>query len=176
MKHGKLYVVAILLVLLGCSKSEITPPPPVDDSNLVNTTPIAGTTMKKMEGIYKLVGGTGELGVEFVCKVSKYRVSFFSEKDGIFFILNYGLKSSDGSIQFSGFYRYSEFTTQASINFSVAAAEGASDLLAGVISNLKMRGIVSNDSISLQYQRAFSTFATNNPFIIFAHHGVQTTS
>src|SRR3954452_12000133 len=123
MKYGKLYVVATLLVvvLLGCSKSEITDPPAIEDYNLVNTTPIPGTTMKKMEGIYKLVGGTGELGVEFVCKVSKQRVSFFSEKDGIFFILNYGSKSSDGSIQFSGFYRYSEFTTQGSIQFSVAA-------------------------------------------------------
>src|SRR6478736_4429504 len=147
MKYGKLYVAATLLivVLLGCSKSEITPAPLIDEQNLANTTPITGTTMKKTEDIYKLVGGTDELGAEFVCKVSKYRVSFFSEKDGIFFILNYGLKSSDGSIQFSGFYLYSEFTTQASINFSVAAAEGESDLLAGVISNLKMRGIVSND-------------------------------
>jgi len=178
MKYGKLYVAATLLivVLLGCSKSEITPAPLIDEQNLANTTPITGTTMKKMEGIYKLVGGTGELGAEFVCKVSKYRVSFFSEKDGIFFILKYGLKPSDGSIQFSGFYRYSEFPTQGSIQFSVAAAEGATDLLAGVVSNLKMRGNVSNDSISLQYQHAFSAYATNNPFIIFAHHGVQTTS
>src|SRR6478736_884212 len=153
MKYGKLYVAATLLivVLLGCSKSEITPAPLIDEQNLANTTPITGTTMKKMEGIYKLVGGTGELGAEFVFKVSKYRVSFFSEKDGIFFILKYGLKPSDGSIQFSGFYRYSEFPTQGSIQFSVAAAEGATDLLAGVVSNLKMRGNVSSDSISLQY-------------------------
>src|SRR4051812_27534615 len=156
MKYGKLYVVAtlLILILLGCSKSEITVPPPIDDHNLVNTTPIQGATLKKMEGIYKLVGGTNELGAEFVCKVSKYRVSFFSEKDGIFLILNYGLKPTDGSIQFSGFYRYSEITTQGSISFSVAAAEGATDLLSGVISNLKLRGIVSHDSISLQYQHA----------------------
>ena len=176
MKHTTLYIVATLFILLGCSKSEITPPSNNEDANLVNTTPIPGTTMKKMEGIYKLIDGSSGLGTQFVCKVSKNRVSFFSNQDGIFMILKYGYNSSDGSIQFSGFYRYSEITTQGNIHFSISAAEGATDLLAGVISNLKLRGIFSNDSLTLHYDHAFTNYATNNPFMIFAHHGVQTTS
>ena len=176
MKYTTLYIVATLLILLGCSKSEITPPGNNEDANLVNTTPIPGTKMKKMEGIYKLTDGSSGLGIQFVCKVSKSRVSFFSNQDGIFMILKYGYKSSDGSIQFSGFYRYSEITTQGNIQFSISATEGATDLLAGVISNLKLRGIFSNDSLTLHYDHAFTDYATKNPFIIFAHHGVQTTS
>ncbi len=176
MKYTTLYIVATLLIFLGCSKSEITPPGNNEEANLENTSSIPATTMKKMEGIYKLVDGSSGLGSQFVCKVSKHRVSFFSNQDGIFMILKYGYKSSDGSIQFSGFYRYSEFPTQGNIQFSISATEGATDLLAGVISNLKLRGIFSNDSLTLQYQHAFSTYATNNPFMIFAHHGVQTTS
>ncbi len=50
MKHTTLYIVATLLILLGCSKSEITPPGNNEDANLVNTTTIPGSTMKKMEG------------------------------------------------------------------------------------------------------------------------------
>lgn len=176
MKYTKLYIVAILLIFLGCSKSEITPPGNNADANLVNTTPIPGTTMKMMEGIYKLAGGNSGLGIQFVCKVSKYRVSFFSNQDGIFMILKYGYNSSDGSIQFSGFYRYSEFPTQGNIHFSVSATEGATDLLNGVISNLKLRGLFSTDSLTLQYDHPFSDYVTKNPFMIFAHHGVQTTS
>jgi glycerophosphoryl diester phosphodiesterase len=175
MKYTKTYIVATLFILLGCSKSEITPPVK-DDSGLANTTPIPGTTMKKMEGIYKLLDGSGSLGSQFVCKVSKYRVSFFSDKDGIFIILNYGYKSSDGSIQFSGFYRYSELTTQGTIQFSMAAADGASDLLAGIISNFVLKGAFSGSSFTLHYDHAFTDYATHNPFMIFAHHGVQTTA
>ncbi len=176
MKYTTLYIVATLLILLGCSKSEITPPGNNEDANLLNTAPISGTTMKKMEGIYKLVDGSSGLGVQFVCKVSKNRVSFFSNQDGIFMILKYGYKTSDGSIQFSGFYRYSEFPTQGNIHFSISVTEGAADLLDGVLSNLKLRGIFSNDSLTLHYDHAFSDYAIKNPFMIFAHHGVQTTS
>src|SRR2546423_1781838 len=111
MKYSKAFLFVALL-LLGCSKSKITEPPDGDDYNLVNTTPVPDSTIVKMEGIYKLSSGSGSLGSQFVCKVSKLRVSFFSDADGIFIILKYGYNSSDGSVQFSGTWRYSELTTQ----------------------------------------------------------------
>ena len=176
MKHLNSYLLITLLILIGCSRSEITEPPEDDDYNLVNTTPIADSIMRTMEGIYKLNAGSGSLGSQFVCKVSRFRVSFFSERDGVFIILKYGYNSTDGSVQFSGFWRYSEFTTQGKIHFSISVADGATDLLAGVIANLKLQGTFSDQAISLQYDRAFSAYATNNPFIILGHHGVLTTT
>ena len=129
-----------------------------------------------MEGIYTASAGSQELGSKFVCKVSKYKVSFFSEKDGIFIILKYGYKS-DGSIQFSGFWRYSEKPNQGNIQFSISASEGATELLAGKIStSLKLQGVFSDQHLTLQYNKAFSSYATNNPLKIFAHHGMQTTA
>src|SRR5215467_13755163 len=106
MKNVRLILLFSLILFLSCSKSKITPSEN-DDYNLVGTTPIAGSVMKKMEGIYKLTSGSEDLGSQFVCKTSKSRVSFFSDLDGIFIILKYGYNPADGSIQFSGFWRYS---------------------------------------------------------------------
>src|ERR1043166_1606801 len=109
MKYWSSFISVFLILLISCSKSEITLPPKNSDSNLNGTSFIDGSVMKKMEGIYVQENGSDNLGKQFVCKVSKFKVSFFSNKDGIFIILKYGFKS-DGSIQFSGFWRYSELT------------------------------------------------------------------
>lgn len=168
----------ISLGIFSCSKSEITLPPDPDDSNLVGTTnlPFAGgASMKNMEGIYKLEDGSTGLGNVFVCKVSKYKVSFFSNNSGLSILLNYGYKASEGSIQFSGFYRFSESPQQGTIQFSIADADGASDLLTGFPDNLVIKGTFSGNELTLKFERHFSDFATNNPFMVFAHHGIQTT-
>jgi glycerophosphoryl diester phosphodiesterase len=136
--------------------------------------------MKNMEGIYSLSGGNSSLGSEFVCKVSKNKVSFFSDNEnGIFFILGYGYNQANGSIQFSGFWRYSENATQGTIQFSVASTDGASDLLVnGIVSHLQLKGSFnpSQQPINLQYKRPFSQYVLTHEFSIFAHHGVQTTA
>jgi glycerophosphoryl diester phosphodiesterase len=175
MKYWKSFIVATLLMFFSCSKSKITSSES-DDYNLAGTTPIATSVMKKMEGIYKLTDGNGNLGSQFVCKTSKSRVSFFSDLDGIFIILKYGYNPDDGSIQFSGFWRYSEKIDQGKIHGSISASDGATDLLAGILSGIKLKGTIFDSPWSIQYDRAFSDFTSNNPFIIFAHHGVQTTS
>ena len=101
-------LVGALVWLASCSLNDITPPPVTMDVNLANTAPLSNTVMKKMEGIYTLSDGNEDLGTDFVCKASKYKVSFFSNKSGIFIILKYGFNQSDNSIRFSGFWRYSE--------------------------------------------------------------------
>jgi glycerophosphoryl diester phosphodiesterase len=178
MKNRLLYWTLVLMIFFSCSKNGITLPPNNPDSNLVNTKFISDTVMKNMEGIYSLSDGSGSLGSQFVCKVSKHKVSFFSDQSGIFFILGYGLNPTDSSIQFSGFWRYSETATQGIINFSVAKIDGASDLLLnGIAGNLQLKGnFNSNQSISLQYKRPFSAYVLSHEFSIFAHHGVQTTA
>jgi glycerophosphoryl diester phosphodiesterase len=159
---------------MSCKKNEITIPPSNQNENLINTQTISGITMKNMEGIYTLSSGSNILGDQFVCKASRYKVSFFSNKEGIFIILKYGLKTADGSIQFSGFWRYSEKKDQGNIQFSISAANGATDLLNGIINQLKISG-VGND-MQLSYQRPFTANAINKGFMFMAHHGVQTTS
>ncbi len=171
--------ILIATILWSCSKSEITVPPENADTNLSNTTAIDGSVMKLMEGIYKLSDGSDGLGKQFVCKVSKYKVSFFSEKEGIFMILKYGL-SADSSIQFSGFWRFSETPTQGNIAFTLPAGTGGKDLFHGIITNLSMSGFFMDNSnknpISIQFERHFTPYTAGREFMVFAHHGVQTTS
>jgi glycerophosphoryl diester phosphodiesterase len=132
-----------------------------------------------MEAIYTLSSGSTGLGTQFVCKTSRFRVSFFSNTSGIFMILEYGLDPADSSIKFSGFWRYSQTATQGLVNFRIPKNEAAIFLKTGDISALSLAGSIGNgaeDSINLKFSRHFSTYATNNPFQIYAHHGVQTTA
>ncbi len=180
MNYRYSYLFLILMAFFSCSKNRVTLPPSNPGTNLIGTTFIPDTVMKSMEGIYTLSDGSSSLGTQFVCKISKNKVSFFSNDSGIFFILGYGFNPADGSIQFSGFWRYSETATQGIINFSVAKTDGASDLLLNkIVSNLQLKGAFDNpsqQSISLHYSKPFSQYILSHEFTIFAHHGVQTGS
>jgi glycerophosphoryl diester phosphodiesterase len=181
-RYSTFLCILFSLLFLSCSKNQITPPPQVNLSNVVNTDYLSDTLMKKMEGVYELSLGNGGLGSQFVCKVSKYKISFFSNTSGIFFILSYGFNPTDSSIQFAGFWRYSENATQGNINFSISKAGGASDLLQeGIVSNLTLMGTFTDKSgasqnMELKFGRPFSPYAIAHEFQIYAHHGVQTTA
>ncbi len=182
--------ILILIIFISCSKNEITLPPYNPETNLENTVPISNTIIEKMEGIYRLSGGNGNLGSEFVCKVSKHRISFFSNQSGIYFILKYGLNPVDSSIQFAGFWRYSEKTTQGKIGFYIPKDSGAAELLQNqVADNINIMGMYLDEdlytrTVSYKFHRHFSQAIidresdndVNNDFAIFAHHGIQTTS
>ena len=172
----------LLLILSSCSLNQITLPPINPDMNLAGTVAVPFATMKKMEGIYSSNSKNG-LGSQFVCKLSRYKISFFSNQSGILIILKYGQNPTDKSIQFSGFWRVSENSTQGLISFAVSGSNGASDLLQnGIATNLKLLGAFKNGAsgngqdISLQYVRPFTDYAQKNEFIIFGHHGIQTTA
>jgi glycerophosphoryl diester phosphodiesterase len=142
---------------------------------------ISNNVMKNMEGIYTLNSGSDALGTNFVCKASKFRVSFFSNSSGIFMILKYGIDPVDSSLKFAGFWRYSEIATQGLVNFRIPKDQAIAFLATGDISNLVLNGnIVDGDGnatpLSLKFGRHFSATAVNMPFEIYAHHGVQTTS
>jgi glycerophosphoryl diester phosphodiesterase len=164
-----------LVVLFSCSRNQTTYQPAIDIGNVAF---IPYTTMKPMEAIYDLASGSDQLGTSFVCKVSKYRVSFFGN-GGIFMILKYGLEQNDSSLKFSGFYRYSKDARQGLVNFSLPKADALAFLKTGDISNLVLNGNIENGNggqtaIALKFSRHFSAYAKNTPFEIYAHHGVQT--
>lgn len=181
MKLSSFFAACLLLTSFGCSLNHITPPPANSDANLANTVPVSAATMKNMEGIYTLTDGNVNLGSQFVCKISKYKISFFSNESGIFIPLNYGLNPTDSSLQFSGFFRYSESAAQGNISFSIAKNDGAAELLkTGSVTNLTLKGSFKDGngtplSLSIKFNRQFSSYVKNNEFIVLGHHGVQTT-
>jgi glycerophosphoryl diester phosphodiesterase len=176
-RKGYLYLI-ILFFFISCSKNDTVPQPVV---NIGNVQFISDTSMKKMKGIYALNSGTSELGTEFVCLASKYRVSFFSNQGGIFMILKYGLDPADSSLKFSGFWRFSESVTQGLVNFTVPKADALHFLKTGDISTLTLAGSMTDGNgnakeIGFKFSRPFSQNVLNTPFEIYSHHGVQTTS
>jgi hypothetical protein len=178
MKFRRLSLLILLLFIFSCSKNDITLPPYNPEANLENTDPIDGSIMKNMEGIYWLNDGNNTLGVEFVCKVSKHRVSFFSNQSGIYMIMKYGLNPTDSSIQFAGFWRYSENVTQGKIGFSIAKDDGASELLHnGTPDYIKISATfldvdLYTKTFTLQFHRHFTQYSIDKEFAIFAHHGI----
>jgi glycerophosphoryl diester phosphodiesterase len=170
------------MIFVSCNKNAIVPQLTNPDSNLVNTVQVPDTIMKYIEGVYTLTGGSGNLGTEFVCKVSKFKISFFSNTNGIYIILQYGYRSQDSTIQLAGFWRYSESTNQGLISLSIPAPNGVSNLIRkNLVDVLKLSGNFSDGGnssqpITLQFIRPFTKYATEHEFMIFAHHGVQTTA
>lgn len=164
-----------LTVFFSCTRNQTTLQPPIDIGNVAF---IPYTSMKPMEAIYDLASGSNALGTSFVCKVSKYRVSFFGN-GGIFMILKYGLEQNDSSLKFSGFYRYSKDARQGLVSFSLPKADAMAFLKTGDISNLVLNGNIENGNgtqtpIGLKFSKNFTAYARNTPFEIYAHHGVQT--
>ena len=162
--------------LMSCSQNEIFTP---FEAKLENTVPISRDILRSMEGIYKLEDGSNDLGSDFVCKTSLNKVSFFSNARGIFFILSAGLKLADSSIQFAGFWRVSENTSNGAISFIVPKAQGSVKLLKQqIVAGLKLTGGYTvkggKQLISLRYVRDFSSNVKVKPFAIFGHHGIET--
>jgi glycerophosphoryl diester phosphodiesterase len=180
MKH---YLLLSLLasIFLSCNKSSITPPPANPDTTLVNTSVLSDSLMNNLQGIYELVDGDENWGTEFVCKRSKSKVSFFSNIGGIYMIMQGGFDQRDSSLRFDGFWRYSESVEQGHIILSIAAKDGGLELEEGQITNqLKLSGNFidnkgSKHSVTLQFKRPFSQYTIDHEFMLFAHHGVQTT-
>src|SRR5579872_476598 len=179
--HRLKYLFVLAVALYSCSKNQIKRPPDDPGTNLINTLALSDTVMRKMEGIYMLSQGNNGLGTRFVCKASKYKLSFFSNHDGIFMILDYGFDPVDSSIQFSGFWRYSETSTQGTISMSISKAGGSVDFLrTGSVVNLTIHGNFGDQNstgqtMTLQFSRPFTQYAIQHEFQIYAHHGVQTT-
>lgn len=166
------------ILFFACSKNQIVVQP---DVNIGNVIFLSDTVMKKMEGIYTLNSGTTDYGTEWVCKASKFKVSFFSNQAGVFMILKYGVDPADSSLKFSGFWRFSEIATQGLVNFTVPKAQALIFLKTGDISSLTLDGnIVSGEGttspISFKFSKPFSQYVLTHPFEIYSHHGVQTTS
>ena len=167
----------LVIAFFACTKNDFVYQPEV---NIGDVYFIPDTPMKKMEGIYSLSSGSTALGTNFVFKVSKYRVSFFGN-EGIFMILKYGINPTDSSLKFSGFWRYSQVSTQGLVNFSIPKAAAIDFLKTGDISNLTLDGNVLNGDgnaspLTLSFSKHFSDYATSMPFVIYSHHGVQTVS
>lgn len=173
--YGLLFVLASLIGM--CSQNDIFEPRPCKFD--VPVTPLPLETRVSMEGVYRLAGGDGKLGSEFVCKASRDKVSFFSNALGTYMILDAAM-DADSNLYLSGFWRVSEFTTNGGICLSLYKDKAAPFLAhKSGPAGLQFAGDFSTDAapknpITLEYVRGFSLSAIADSLAIFGHHGVET--
>lgn len=148
----------------------ILPPPRYDSTHLLDRQAIPAETMQNMEGIYRLAAGSKKLGTCFVCKVTTSHISFFSDKDGLYIILEYGYRANEEAIRFTGFWRFTKSRKQGPITFSMPAAQ----LFAGSNTAFELQGSLGKKTLKLVFERPFSEAVKAMNFMVVGHRGVQT--
>lgn len=161
---------------ISCSQNDLFIPSP---DALPFSTPIPRNTLRAMEGIYKLTDGATGLGVEFVCKTSRNKVSFFSNTRGIFMIFDAAVDPSDSSVYLAGFWRVSENSSGGAVSFKIPRTAGGHDLMKfQIASAIEMTGRFTaaegNQELTISYDRDFSAAVKARPIVVFGHHGIQT--
>ncbi len=174
-RYSLLFAVTYLIGM--CSKNDIFVPDRCKFQ--VPTTPLSLATRVAMEGVYRVVDGNRNLGVDFVCKASRDKVSFFSNTKGILIILDAAMET-DSTLLFAGFWRVSEYTDSGQICLAIDKDKGSKFLThkAGP-AGLQLMGNFSStqskdNAITLEYVRGFSPAVIADSLAIFGHHGVET--
>ena len=145
----------------------------------VPTIPLPYATRLSLEGVYRVVAGNKNLGVDLVCKASRDKLSFFTNIKGIVIILDAAM-DADSTLRFAGFWRVSEYIETGEICLAMDKEKGSKFLthkagplglqLTGSFSSIQAR----DNAITLEYIRGFSPSAISDSLAIFGHHGVET--
>ncbi len=132
-----------------------------------------------MEGIYTVDATNARFGEEVVLKWAGNYVSIFTRSS--YMILETG--QQDMNIFLRGYWRAPTGDATGLVDMIIPEAEGASDLLNGVMpATLTINGLYGDQnklpetSITLTYKRTFSTKVTSKKFRIVGHRGGGRTS
>lgn len=132
-----------------------------------------------MEGVYTVDAANARFGEEVVVKWAGKYMSIFTRSS--YMILETG--QQDMNIFLRGYWRAPTGDATGLVDMIVPEAEGASDLLNGIMpATLTINGLYSDQnklpetSITLTYKRTFSTKVTTKKFQIVGHRGGGRTS
>ena len=150
-----------------------------DNSILVGTTALTDNSKYSLEGIYKVIEGTGFFGDTVVLKHTRDKISLFGYKNISYFILDAGQKNSE--IFFEGYWRFAINDETGLARFYISNAD---ELITGdtTVTNISISGEFGTDHmtpfspIKLQLVKKFTTRLRKDPFIICAHRGGGRTS
>ena len=183
-KYGPLASIAIasLLVLFSCDeqKNWLLEVPQYHDSSILDgTIPLTNICKYSVEGIYKVINGSGFFGDTIVLKQTKDKISIFGYKNTSYFILDAGQKNSE--ILFEGYWRFAVNDETGLARFHISNAD---KLISGdtTITDISISGEFGTDHmtpfspINLQLVKKFTYRLRKDPFIIGAHRGGGRTS
>ena len=174
MKVRIFYVIALLMLIIGCNKESLVPVPTSGiNSFLMETHPIPPSSKPLMEGIYLVTSNTSMFSDTMVVKWNHTGI-LFTCKNGKHFIMNSGFLDSVIFIQ--GYWRDGYSDATGLCNMYISGSEGGNDLIAGIpAQQIILRGAYGNNneapnqSITLQYIRPFSKKVKESNFYILGH-------
>ncbi len=174
MKVRNFYMIALLMLIIGCNKESLMLVPSSGINSFPEgTLPVPPLSKPLMEGIYLATTNTTIFGDTMVVKWNHYGI-LFTCKNGKHFIMDAGYL--DSVILIQGYWRDGYSDATGLCNMSISGPEGGNDLLAGKPSpNIILRGFYGtnneapNQSITLQYLRPFSKKVKESNFYILGH-------
>ncbi|NWF88390.1 MAG: glycerophosphodiester phosphodiesterase [Ignavibacteriaceae bacterium] len=168
----------ICLLLASCEPIyDLVQPEFSSESFLKNTDSISYKIKQRIEGVYRVVKGSGHFGDIVIARWSGETLSLFGRNHGAYFILKSG--SKDTLLLFEGKWRYAVSTETGLVRFAINKRTGLDSLLNDT-SGTKSFSFVGTfgsdndwqtDEIQLSYIRPFSETVRNKDYYILAHRG-----
>jgi glycerophosphoryl diester phosphodiesterase len=182
MRKSAIILFGILLVAAACNKKrEVSVPSTGPNSILNETTPIANNSRQVMDGIYKVVSGSGLFGDQVILKWSRKKLSVFCS-DGHYMVLDVG--QLDTVIMMQGYWRYCYNDQTGLVSGYIAREEGGRDIMnaspnpSGIIirGGYGSSGNQIDNQMVLQFVRPISPAVLQTGFNILAHRSGGRTS
>ncbi|MFA6235211.1 MAG: hypothetical protein WC824_13635, partial [Bacteroidota bacterium] len=125
------YIPLLLLVsLLSCDDQISVPLPAIDaKAELAGAAALSMETLNAMEGVYEVVEGQSLLGREAVVKRIGKSVSFFTDRDAGYCVLECG--AVDSSLVFAGYWRKQTGVEAGTFRAMIGSARGGKGLMRG---------------------------------------------
>lgn len=178
MRMIRLYIFIVgLAVLSACQDQNYWvvdfPEFETSDKLILQSTSLPVDKRIAIEGIYKVVKGSSEFGDTIVVKVTRDRISFFGNKQGIFSIVETGIYSQ--SILLEGYWR--QILTDKTGLIRLFVDQSTSILNDIPTSVITITGLYSfnsgepNNQIQFERIESFTETLLNDKFLIVAHRG-----
>jgi glycerophosphoryl diester phosphodiesterase len=173
MKLKYLYLIGPLLFFYSCNKDTVVPVPSPSSDFMKDAQPLGQSSKLLMEGVYRVTSGSDKFGDYMVVKWNRTSL-LFANNNGKHFIMDVG--HLDSVIFFQGYWRdgYSDATGLCSMYIS--KSEGGTAIVSGnAAEQIIIRGAYGKDNglpdqtLTLEYLRAFSDKVKNSNFYILAH-------
>jgi glycerophosphoryl diester phosphodiesterase len=172
-----IFLIIFSFLFLSCDDTETIIYPDYDPSDfLSHTTPINPSIKTFMEGVYEILDGNGNFGVEAVVKWSEKYLSIFTERNAGFLVAEGGIL--DSIILFKGYWRHLQNTNHGTVEFVISSSNGTASLLNGeqpdsiIITGSYADGNnIPATKLVLRYSRPFSSRVTSEEFFLLSHRG-----
>ena len=178
MKKLILYIGLFLAGIPSCNNIVEVDHPLVDPGGFIDqTTPLPDYSKPIMEGVYTVTAGKEQFGEQVVLKWSGNTVSIFTSKDVGYFVMEGG--SLDSVLFFMGYWRFNVNSETGLVNLYIPADQGGKKILEGDTTNRNITftgtygsgNNVTDQRLTIVYNRPFSQFVKQSNFYILAHRG-----